>query len=606
MTIALAAVAGSLVCASAHAGPEARVIRVAEFGAVGDGVTDDGPAVQRAIEAAATGGPATLEFESRTYRVGPREDHWCRFVLTGAADVVIDGHGAELILTPTNCAFLLDRCERVTLRDLRIDYDPLPFTQGDVVELDPGTGSFVIRVHDGYPMPDAAVTDLRQGAFIDPEVPHYTGHWLYVGKAEPIPGEERLCRITAKAGDEGRVAGAALGQRFVFGFSRMTEEMRQSRFVMGQQPENQGVFLSNPAGTIQLMRCRDCTLESIDTYSSIGMTYRLTGSDGITLRHLRVVRKPGTDRLVASLSDGIHCKNSRAGPLIEDCVFEALLDDSINLSTMSDDIQERIGDRTFLTWYSDIVWYDTPIEAGDTVLVFDPVSARVLGESRVTGVQFVGNRQRRVTLDSVPEGVVEAKAAGPERATRLWVKQTGGAVVRGCWFRSQMKTAMVFRVPGLCEDNLVEDCFFGVHSHNSPTWGEGPLPGDLTIRGNEFRHIRYGAIVALCIGQVGVAPAGGPIRIEGNTFFQRDGHGVHLTNLTGVRIAGNTFLMQAETPQDYVAVEVVNGNDTEITGCRIIDSRLPPDAAIRMDAASANGCRAHENAITQRRTPRAG
>ncbi len=40
---------------------------------------------------------------------------------------------------------VLERCADVTLRQLAIDYDPLPFTQGTIVALDPGRGTLDLR-----------------------------------------------------------------------------------------------------------------------------------------------------------------------------------------------------------------------------------------------------------------------------------------------------------------------------------------------------------------------------------------------------------------------------------------------------------------------------
>jgi hypothetical protein len=576
------------------------VLLVSDFGAVGDGKTDDRAAIRDAIaRAVEADGPIEVRFDRRVYRVGPREDRWCSFDVQNARDITIDGQGAILLLHPHNCGFLVYRSRNIVLRNFVIDYDPLPHTQGDVVSLDPDNGAFTVRIHQGYPIPESIPAGLRHGAFIEPETPRYTGHWLYIGSVECLSRDERLVLIKAKEGDEGRVQGTHVGERFVFGIPSMTEEQRNRRFARGQEAHNQGVYLSNPAGTIQFMLSKDCTVESIDHYMSTGMTYRLTGTENVRLRHIRIIRRPGTDRLVASLSDGIHCKNNKVGPFIEHCTFEALLDDSINLSTMSDDIMETVGPTTFLTLYSDIVWYDTPIAAGDTVLVFDPVKAIFLGEAQVTHVEFVGNRQRRVTLDRAPEGIVDAKMAGREKATKLFIKKLQGAQVKSCVFRSQMKTAMVFRTPGVCEGNYVEDCFFGVHSHNSLRFGEGPIPYDLCIRGNTFDRVAIAAIAALRLGQTALEPYGGPVRIEDNTFHQENGTAIRISNLTDVHLQRNSIRMHSATPDQYAAIHLANCADTTVSDCRIVDPRVPESGAIRIEAMPPDAVKLARNLITR-------
>lgn len=581
-------------------GPPAMVLDVSDFGAVGDGETDDGPAIRAALaRAAQSGTPAQIRFDERVYRIGPRDDRWCSFDIQNARDLTVDGRGATLLLHSHNRGFLIHRSENIVLRNFTIDYDPLPYTQGDIVSLDPANGSVTVRIHQGYPVPDDLQAGLRHGAFIEADAPRYTGHWLYLSSVKCLSKEQRLCLITAKEGDEDRVSGAEVGQRFVFGLPSMTNEQRDRRFLIGQQAHNKGVYLSNPAGTIQLMQSKDCLIESVDHYMSTGMTYRLTGTQNVRLRNIRIMRKPGTDRLVASLSDGIHCKNSKVGPFIENCTFEALLDDSINLSTMSDDVIERLSPTTFLTLYSDIVWYDTPIRPGDTVLAFDPVKAVFLGESQVTRVQFIANRQRRVTLDRAPEGIVDAKTVGRESATKLFIKKLQGAEVRNCVFRSQMKTAMVFRTPGVCEGNYIEDCFFGIHSHNSARFAEGPIPYDLHIRGNTFRRVGIAAIAALRLGQTELEPYGGPMRIEDNTFLQDSGTAVRLSNLSEVHIEHNFIQMHEATPHEYGAIQLRNCAEVVIAGCRIIDPRVGAEEAIRLDDMPAEGATLKGNLITR-------
>ena len=45
----------------------------------------------------------------------------------------------------------------VTLRDIAIDYDPLPFTQGRVVGVNPAMGTFDLEVERGYGDPAAEI-----------------------------------------------------------------------------------------------------------------------------------------------------------------------------------------------------------------------------------------------------------------------------------------------------------------------------------------------------------------------------------------------------------------------------------------------------------------
>lgn|GEM_PF-5250997 len=91
----------------------------------------------------------------------------------------------------------------VTLRGFAIDYDPLPFTQGDILAVDRENGSFTVRIHDGYALPGLPDTSGWQGCFIEPETRRYTHPWLYVGGTTPL-AERPRGRVRGRSGHDRR------------------------------------------------------------------------------------------------------------------------------------------------------------------------------------------------------------------------------------------------------------------------------------------------------------------------------------------------------------------------------------------------------------------
>ena len=560
------------------------VFPVGEFGALGDGVTDDGPAIRAALAAViACDGPVTVSFEKKTYRFGEYDERWCTLPLVGAKDVTLDGHGATLVFHPNNRALLVYKSENVAVRNLVIDYDPLPFTQGDVVRVDRASGTFDVRLHEGYPEPpdqawmEANGNRWRHGAFLEPDRRIYTTLWVYVDAVLPVADAPRTYRIQAPENQWQVLDHVTPGQRFVLQLFRYSRAWQEQHDVQGTTQQDRGVFLSNRAASIQIRLSKRCVFENIDHYISPGMTFRLTGTEDVRIRNVRITYKPGTDRLTASLADGVHAKNNITGPFIESCLFEGALDDSINLSTMMDLVERKLDDHRFITRYTDIIWYDTPLRPGDELMAWDPVHGRVLGRTRATEVRFIENRRRELTIDRAIPDVVAEDAASTEHATKFYIVKQAGAVVRNCTFRSQMKTAMVFRDPGICENNTIEDCAFGVHAFNSARWGEGPHPHDFTIRNNTFTHIKFGAITMLATSlDPDMAPLGERVLIENNTITQNNGHGVHLTNLRDVTFRNNRITMEPDTPSQYAPVTLVNCSDIAIDGLTVTDPRTSP------------------------------
>ncbi len=566
--------------------PPERVLRVGEFGAVGDGRTDDGPAIRAALRAAAEAGvPCRVVFEPRTYRLAPWEEHWYALHLADARDIVLEGNGATLLCDPASRVLFLERCRRVTVRGFTVDYDPLPCTQGDVLAVDAEGGTFTLRLHEGYPAPptqewveaNGGAGDWRHGVFTDGPRGRFTHAWTPVARVEPAGGP-RTYRIAVPDSAREALRKVEPGHCFAMRVPCITAERKARLFTQGQTDADRGVFLKGgPLANLRLAHTEDCTLEEIDQVMAPDMGIHLFDTRGTVLRRVRARRKPGTDRLMAGMSDGCHCKGNLMGPTFEECSFEALGDDSINVSHHPEVVLEQRGPRELLTQYGDIVWFDSPTRAGDLLEAFDPVTGATLGEARVARVEFQGNQKRLLVLDRDLPGLREARAGSFDDAVQLYRMPTGSFRISRCTFRSQLKTAMLVRCRGLIEECEVRDCAYGVTAYNCERFREGPYPHDLTIRGNRFDTIWIGAINLLTLAPQLAEPRGTGIVIEDNEIRQRDGSGVVLEQLAAVRLIRNRVALAPETPAGWMAVFLRGCGKVEIDGLSVEDPR--PEAA---------------------------
>jgi len=130
-------------------------ISVKTFGAVGDGITDDGPAIRRALETALKGKHRKITFENKRYFLGPRADCWPYFTIDGVTDLLIEGNGAELLITENNSFFEISRSTDIRIQRLTLDYaKPITF-QGKVIAVSESNDrfSFDVKIDRGYPPP---------------------------------------------------------------------------------------------------------------------------------------------------------------------------------------------------------------------------------------------------------------------------------------------------------------------------------------------------------------------------------------------------------------------------------------------------------------------
>jgi polygalacturonase len=124
---------------------------VKDFGATGDGVTDDRAAIQASIDDAAAQGKGGIFIPAGTYRVSRAEHPGRSLDLNGVQDFMVLGEGPASVvkLTDTsartgdwNLFLLRNNCHRVVFRDLVIDGNRSRLT-------DPDEQTHGIAVQDG-------------------------------------------------------------------------------------------------------------------------------------------------------------------------------------------------------------------------------------------------------------------------------------------------------------------------------------------------------------------------------------------------------------------------------------------------------------------------
>ncbi|MCJ7822798.1 MAG: hypothetical protein MUQ26_06975, partial [Armatimonadetes bacterium] len=101
--------------------------------------------IQSLIDDAIAGGGGVVDLPRGTYRL-PTRLHF-----RDAQNVVLNGHGSTLVFTErTDGGVYLTDSRGIELRELSIDFDPVPFTQGEVVAMDQTGAWYDIRIDAGY------------------------------------------------------------------------------------------------------------------------------------------------------------------------------------------------------------------------------------------------------------------------------------------------------------------------------------------------------------------------------------------------------------------------------------------------------------------------
>ena len=86
-------------------------------------------------------------------------------ILKQLSSIEVHGNGAQLINTARASTLQISDASHVTIRDLTIDYDPLPFTQGTVASFDGAAREIIVKVDPGYPDDPALLGTITDGFF---------------------------------------------------------------------------------------------------------------------------------------------------------------------------------------------------------------------------------------------------------------------------------------------------------------------------------------------------------------------------------------------------------------------------------------------------------
>ena len=516
------------------------VFTVGHYGAKGDGVTDDGPAIRKAVsDAVALGKPAMVTLSPKKSYYLAYDPTMPSLQLDNAQDVEIDGKGATLLLEAPESAVSLSKSARCTVRNLTIDYPKLPYTQGMIVGVDPANASFDLALMPGYDLPASQPADTWWVSILGPTghgLKQSVGDALFLQSVEPVAGKDRTYRLTLKASWVGQLHNISIGDR-----SFLPTKAGLERFKHGA--------LFSTAGT------SDTLFENITIYSSPGMCFLLYYNIGkVTIRGVRIINRPGTDRVMSSRSDGVHCAGNLIGPTIENCVFEGLMDDSINIHCMGRAVTAVVSDMQITAPQA---W---DFRVGDMIQAYDAQSGKILGNANIVsrnpvhgGISFV--------LSAPITGMTVDPAAKTAKTVLYDLSQAGsGFVIRNNTFLPQRRYAALIRAHnGLIEGNTVTGGAGYDLSNETGTYDEGPIPDNVIIRNNKFSSSPGIKVETSCSQPT--ARAVQNIVLDGNTFTNLVRWPLIIRNAHNVTVKNTTIRQGADHPMHSPLIVVLNSDN---------------------------------------------
>ena len=528
----------------------------------------DGAVLRKLIDEAIKSEAERVRIPPGTYRLTPTGKPSAHLTFKGVHGLEVDARGVLLTMAkPKHTLVAFRDCSGMRVRGLTIDCESLLFTQGVVAAIEPNGGWYDVHIEDGYPTDLDALGRPRPMSIFDPKTREFKNAVadLYLG------GLERRGADTWRAFPVKEVIGRHR-------FPTSTVQLGDLAAIP---------FSGGPAITCR--GCENMTFEDVTIHHSGNMAFHEHGGGGnTTLRRCRVMRKPGTSRLLSTCADGFHCKNMRRGPLVEECLFEGMHDDGINVHGMFSRVVEPAKGSLvttapcFLEWAkpSDGVEFFRSA-SGDSLGVFKVLSCARLpvAEYREKARKYwpsSGYRLAyRVQLDRPP--VVEP---GDAMVSLNYVGD--GYVIRNNTFRNHRYRAILAKgANGLIEGNQIYGCSNDAISLTPILYSECGFSRNVIVRGNTIRRVgmlpwhRAAIKVSVFGGKTITGREHRNITIENNIIEDPGSNAILVTNASGVAIRNNRISeigRRRVSSRSPVAIEIRQSEQVSISGNIVVAS----------------------------------
>ncbi len=263
----------------------------------------DAETVARVLREAAASGPARVDFEPGEYALSVN-DRTGLATLENAHDLIIDGHGAKLVLAGETCLLSLRDCQRVTVQNFEARSSQPGHTLVRVLEVDRANARLLVKPEPGYD-PDVArffVGEGNGGSFLNRVDPEHHGRHLSRGfisardaTASAVPGAAGHFHI-------GPVKAAALEHH---------------------EPGELAVVTLYRSPFVRMDATEECTLSHITLIDHPGGPCLGNDNSAQSLLAVKAVHRSPAD--YQGGHSGVN--NGRIGAWVEGCEYECLADD---------------------------------------------------------------------------------------------------------------------------------------------------------------------------------------------------------------------------------------------------------------------------------------
>jgi hypothetical protein len=492
--------------------------------------------------------------------------------LNALHDFTLHAEGARLIFTHLKRGgVLVTDCENLTLRGFTLDYDPLPFTQAGITAIDLKRRTVSFRVNQGYPSLQAPY--IKSGSNHVFVFDRETTEWhrdapdLFARSVNILNPREGELTLTPS-------------------FDQRLQNLKEGDFL---------VFGARGGRGIRIERTNGITLDGLTIQSAPGIAVTARFMDGRNVFRYTIARGPlpegaNQPRLLSTSADGLNYAYARTGPIIENCDFSHMGDDSVNIHGIAFYVADVDAPNRIIRVLRpyDKESFPSIIHNGDEVLGLDHDTFGVTGRATIESFKRALDQDDRYSglarqiWPHIRNGAAvyefqtdQALSVQPGGFVEIPAISGAGYLIKGNQFRHHRGRGLrLMASDGLIEGNVFEDIAqAGITlGPEMVLFREAGWVNHITVRGNTLSDLAYdpkmrerssftlGAISTIYRGDAPGLPRPDTrhqnITITDNIIKDVGVAAIHISQTANVQISGNTIersnlLPSTEAGADY-------------------------------------------------------
>ncbi len=476
-------------------------------------------------------------------------------------DLIIEGNNAKIVIkNNAHVGFMrIQNSNRVTVRRLSIDWDPLPHSLLDVISVN-NSDSTVLNVN---------VRLRKVKGMSSPYYPaiygnsSFTDHWSWSYLIDTAdPGSLKKIDNNTYGITPADITPLACRDQPEYNIYRAGSKSGKY-FAVG---DVLAIVARDNVGSLMSTRnCIDFVCDSIINYTSpIGCYYSFDGSDMKVLNCHSALKDDS--RFVSANADGVHCRANNLGPWVENSSFVGNADDGVALYNKGITVKSKISASELTVTNNEFM----NLKKGHIFRIFIPKTGKVLGTNFTVDTVFLQSGAYRVQFTpAIPsadyDSLVDIGLSDIQQNVQLYnaTLRNDRFMITNNRFTVRARGAIIRSSRGMVDNNQFISCSSaGVALYNEAAlWYNGLYSRDIWITNNDIRDCAFdnlGADAGAINVRINKIDSAAPnvfedrmspvsldhanIRIANNTIKNFAQHGISLFNAANCSIRNNVFI----------------------------------------------------------------